>query len=265
MPYIEATSPTNEIVPVGTNVSFSVTVSGSPLFYLWSTNNAASFLTNNSHISGATNGTLTITDVQTNDSATYTVYPFNNITPFTNASFFLTVVEPLSIISAPSNQTINVGSSVSFSVGASGFPLLYQWSTNDGATFLTNGDNISGATGSTLTITNAQTSDAGTYTVFVSNELESTNLSATLTVTPMAGAVFTGFSPATGGVGNGMVISGTGGTTNGTYSVLTSSNLLMPVQQWTPIATNQFNSQGQFIFTNPVSTNGSQFFILKQP
>lgn len=276
MPYIEATSATNLVVPVGTNVSFSVTVSGSPLFYLWSTNNAVSFLTNNAQISGATNATLSITDVQTNNSGIYTVFPYNGITAFTNANFFLTVVEPLSVVTAPSNQTVNAGATVSLAVVASGYPLNYQWSTNDGATFLTNGTNndgstISGSTTSTLTITNAQPADGGTYTVFINNGLQytnfivSTNLSATLTVTPIPGAVFTGFSPAAGGIGNGMVLSGTGGATNGSYYVLTSSNLLVPVQEWTPIATNQFDNQGQFIFTNPVSTNASQFFILKQP
>jgi hypothetical protein len=248
---------TNQIVYAGTNVSFSVTVSGSPLTYSWSTN-GFSAVTNGGQFTGATNHTLTVSDVNTNNSGVYYVlieYPNNS---YTNDNATLTVVEPLSIISAPTNQTVGAGSTVSFSVVASGFPLLYQW-TNNGAPPLTN-DNVSGVTGSTLTITNVQSSDQGTYTVFVSNDLQSTNLSATLTV--IAEPTFTSFVPAQGG---GTILSGDGGVGNGTYYVLTSTNLLTPLNQWMPIATNQFNSQGEFIFTNSVSTNASQFFILKQP
>lgn len=272
VPYI-INAPTNQTVFAGTNVSFSVTASGSPLFYQWFSNTG--ILTNSSHISGATNSTLTIMDVQTNDAGTYTVVPYEGkgLTIYTNVSAILKVDEPLSIITAPTNQTVAAGSNVSFTVVAAGYPLSYQWSTNDGATFLTDGTNISGSgisgsTASTLTITNVQPSDQGTYTVFVSNDLQSTNLSATLTVTgnstnSISPGSFTSFGPAAGG--NGMVFSGNDGTTNGTYYVLTSTNIMTPLSQWTPIATNQFNSQGQFIFTNPVSTNASQFFILKQP
>jgi len=273
MPYVITVPPTNEVVYVGTNVSFSVTASGGTnLQYVWVLNHQT-FLTNNDNFSGATNSTLTITDVQTNNTGNYsvTVYEyFNNIIFQTNIfGVDLTVVEPLSIITAPTNQTVSAGSTVSFTVVATGFPLSYQWSTNGGSTFLADGTNIGGATSSTLTLTNVQTWQAGTYTVVVTNQLQGTNLSATLTVTLPPGALFTGFSPAAGGLGNGLVLSGTGGTANGTYYVLASSNLLTPTTNWMVIATNQFETNGQFIFTitNPfsASTNPSQFFMLKQP
>lgn len=249
---------TNQIVYAGSTVSFSVVASGSPLTYLWSTNNSTA-VTNGGQFSGATSNTLTVSDVNTNNSGYYYV-----VIEYPNGSYnqdyaTLTVVEPLSIITAPTNQTVPAGSTVSFTVVASGFPLNYQWQTN--GVDLTDGTNISGSTTGTLTLTNVQTTDGGTYTVVVDNDLQTNSLSATLTVTPLTGGIFTGFSPAAGG----LVMSGTGGTTNGTYYVLTSTNLLAPVSQWTPVSTNQFDGQGQFIFTNPISTNTSQFFILKQP
>ena len=264
VPYIESTSPTNVVVPVGTNVSFSVTVSGSPLKYVWAAN--GSILTNSAHISGTTNSTFTISDVQTNDSGTYfmNVYEGPNYTIITNTSFTLTVVEPLSIISAPTNETVSPGSTVSFSVVATGFPLIYQWSAN--GVSLTNGNNISGATGSTLTITNVQTSDGGTYTVSINSDIDytnfivSTNLSADLTVIPDPYSI-TSVRSVADSSGSGIALSGTGGATNGTYYVLTSTNLTT----WTPIATNQFDGQGQFNFTNPAPTNAAQFFKLEQP
>ncbi|HEX8407929.1 MAG TPA: pectinesterase family protein [Thermoanaerobaculia bacterium] len=64
----------------------------------------------------------------------------------------------------PSNLTVQVGSTVTMSVGATGTELTYQWLRN-GAPIT---DNPS-ATSPTLTITDAQVDDSGTYTAVVSN------------------------------------------------------------------------------------------------
>jgi len=69
---------------------------------------------------------------------------------------------------------------------------------------------------------------------------------------------------AAGGSNGSFVLSGVGGTNNGTYHVLTTTNLLVPLTNWTPIATNQFDSQGGFIFTNSAQTNSPQKFYLLQ-
>jgi hypothetical protein len=64
----------------------------------------------------------------------------------------------------------------------------------------------------------------------------------------------------------GLVLSGTGGVSNGIYNVLASTNVALPLNRWTPVATNQFNSSGNFIFTNAVQTNSPQrFFLLQIP
>jgi hypothetical protein len=61
------------------------------------------------------------------------------------------------------------------------------------------------------------------------------------------------------------IFSGTGGTNNGTYYVLTSTNLLTPLSGWTSIATNAFTGTGGFSVTNPLSANNHQrFYIIKQ-
>jgi hypothetical protein len=63
-----------------------------------------------------------------------------------------------------------------------------------------------------------------------------------------------------------IILSGTGGVKNGAYDVLTSTNVALPLSQWTPVATNQFNSSGSFVFTNSVQTGDSQrFFLLQIP
>ena len=87
-----------------------------------------------------------------------------------------TVVVKPSIETQPRSQTVTEGSSVTFSVTASGStPLNYQWKKN--------GTAISGATSASYTIKSATTSDAGSYTVTVSNSAGSvTSSAATLTV-----------------------------------------------------------------------------------
>jgi hypothetical protein len=78
-----------------------------------------------------------------------------------------------------------------------------------------------------------------------------------------------GFEPRIDGVeisGTNIVITGTGGSPNGTYSVLTSTNVALWLTNWTPVLTNLFNSVGNFSFTNPVSSQEPQrFYLLQSP
>jgi WD40 repeat protein len=83
------------------------------------------------------------------------------------------------ITSQPSASSVAVGSAVSLSVVAGGTaPLSYQW-RKDGVA-------ISGATSSTYTIASTKTSDAGNYTVVVTNSAGSvTSNSTVLTVSAL--------------------------------------------------------------------------------
>ncbi len=85
---------------------------------------------------------------------------------------------PPSINTPPQSQTVGVGNNVTFSVAASGVGTLsYQWRKNSST--------IGGATGSSYTINNVQTGDAGSFDVIVSNIGGSTTSgAATLTVVP---------------------------------------------------------------------------------
>lgn len=64
--------------------------------------------------------------------------------------------------------------------------------------------------------------------------------------------------------GGNLVMSGTGGVTNGTYYVLTSTNMAAPLANWTRLVTNQFDGGGNFNFMNPLNTNSPQSFYLLQ-
>ncbi|HXC35737.1 MAG TPA: hypothetical protein VNV43_07660, partial [Candidatus Acidoferrales bacterium] len=63
------------------------------------------------------------------------------------------------------------------------------------------------------------------------------------------------------------IMSGTNNSgSGGTYQVLASTNLLLPLTNWTVLTTNSFTSTGNFSFTNGISgTNGGKFYILRVP
>ena len=64
--------------------------------------------------------------------------------------------------------------------------------------------------------------------------------------------------------GGSLVLVGAGGVTNGTYYVLTSTNISAPLTSWTRLVTNQFDNNGNFNLTNAMNTNSPQSFYLLQ-
>jgi len=102
----------------------------------------------------------------------------------------MTASLPSPINTDPSNQTGCAGSSVSFSVSASGTGLAYQW--RKGLVNLIDGGNISGATNDTLTINPVTISDAApNYNVVVTGPSQPsyTSANASLTVNPLPAAI----------------------------------------------------------------------------
>ncbi|MES2285339.1 MAG: PQQ-dependent sugar dehydrogenase [Bacteroidota bacterium] len=81
------------------------------------------------------------------------------------------------ITDQPDNLSVSQGQQAVFNVAASGTnPLTYQWKKN--------GINITGAYSSSYTINNVQSTDAGQYTVYISNSFGNvTSNAATLSVT----------------------------------------------------------------------------------
>ena len=168
------TSPSSQTVNVGSNATFSVAASGTtPMTYHW--------LFNGGNMSGQTASTLNLSDVQQSQAGNYSVIVSNVAGTATSAAAVLTVVVPVTntapqILTSPSSQTVNVGSNATFSVAASGTtPMTYHW--------LFNGGNMSGQTASTLNLSDVQQSQAGNYSVIVSNVAgTATSAAATLTV-----------------------------------------------------------------------------------
>jgi fibronectin-binding autotransporter adhesin len=64
--------------------------------------------------------------------------------------------------------------------------------------------------------------------------------------------------------GGNFIFSGTNGTAGTNFIISTSTNLLLPTPQWTPLSTNPFQSNGTFSFTNAVNPGTPVLFYLLQ-
>ncbi|MCP1137267.1 SBBP repeat-containing protein [Paenibacillus polysaccharolyticus] len=143
--------------------------------------------------SGTTSTTFTVKAKDGLAAGTYTAAVTVYADNMTNVTFAVTqTVNPApvapSITSQPGNKTVTAGQTATFSITASGdAPLSYQWKKDGNA--LTDGENISGATAATLSISNTQSGDAGSYTVVVTNAAGNASSNpATLTVNALTNA-----------------------------------------------------------------------------
>ena len=238
---LEVIAVPNVVTNVGGNARFIVTAAGpsAPTSYQWKTNGVN--LVNNTHYSGATTGTLIVSNAQPADAGvTYSVTVVNiagSVTPTATLTLFNA---PSGAVVSPASQTNLWGSTVSFSVAASGdAPFTYRWKTN--GVNLSNNTHYSGATNVTLTISNITTLDSTlsniTYTVGVTNSVGGT-LSSPGVLTVLIPAPT--FSPATASfVGTNVVLS------------FVSTNIYD--------TTNAFNLQSSTVVEGPYTNTPASF------
>jgi gliding motility-associated-like protein/uncharacterized repeat protein (TIGR01451 family) len=188
------TQPANQTVCVGSSASFSAIATGAGLTYQW--RKGIVNLINGVTVSGATSSTLTINSTSVADTAyNYNLIVSGTCGNDTSINVSLMVNPAANITTEPINKTVCAGSSVSFSVTATGTGLTYQW--RKGIVNLVNGVTISGATSATLTINpTAVTDTAYNYTVIVSGTCgNDTSINASLLVNPLPPAVAGSNSP----------------------------------------------------------------------
>jgi endonuclease/exonuclease/phosphatase family metal-dependent hydrolase len=147
--------PTNVSILVSSDATFSVAACGpGQLYYQWQ--HAGT------NLATATNPSLVLTGVSTNDAGGYAVVVTNAFGSSTSQVATLTVLQPPVITSQPRSLAATIGGSATFSVSVSGLPpFQYQWRTN--------GEAIMGQTNSTFSIASVQQEDFADYTVLVSN------------------------------------------------------------------------------------------------
>ncbi len=228
VPVTVTVPPVSQMTVVGSNVTFSVTATGTGLSYQW--------LFGGSVI--GTSSSLTLNNVTPSQAGVYTVIVSGAGSPVTNSAT-LTVNVPVTATPL-SNLVLWPGDNASFSTVASGTgPFNYVW--------LKNGGVISGQAGNSLTLDNVNTNDAATYDVIVSGASGIVTNSATLTVNlPVAPTL----SIASQGDGS-VKVSASGGVSGQQYVLQFTTDLV----NWTVISTNTADSTGASTFINLDATN----------
>ena len=150
--------PAGQSLVSGQSAQFSVTATGSaPLSYQWSVN-----WTNVTP--GGTSNVLTLPNVQSSQAGDYRVIVANSVGVVTSAVATLSVQDlPPFIGTQPTSLIMLQGQSAQFNATAGGsLPLAYQW-------FFNTSNSLSGANSGVLTLTNIQPSQAGVYSLLVTN------------------------------------------------------------------------------------------------
>lgn len=177
--------PMSQSVLLNSNALFTVsTVGALPFAYQWQKDGVN--LSDDGRISGVSTPALTISNLVTQDAGGYRVIVTNPFGMATSSVANLTVLLPPSVVVPPTNQSVGIGATASFSVLVAGSPpLAYLW-RKDG-TNLANGGTISGADTALLQIANAGTNDAGSYDVAVTSPYgATTSAPALLSLLPLA-------------------------------------------------------------------------------
>jgi uncharacterized delta-60 repeat protein len=176
-------APTIAQQPVGTSILsggsyvLSVRASGTgPYTYQWKKDGV--------DVVGATSSILVLGSVTASNAGTYTVVVGNGVgSPVTSAPALVSLGAVPAFATSPANATVTNGGTVTLSVTTSGtVPFTYVWKLG--------GVDVPNATGSSLTLSNIQASNLGSYTVVASNALGTSPLSAAgvLTSAPTSSA-----------------------------------------------------------------------------
>ncbi len=145
-------TPASQTVCQGSNVIYSVNVSGPNPTYQWRKDGQ--------NLNGATAAALNLTNVTPTQAGSYDCVVSSSCgAPVTSTPVNLSVDPAAAITTQPQSQTICEGGTAIFTVVGTGNSLTYKWQKN--------GTDIPGATTASYTVRTAQTSDAGQYTCIV--------------------------------------------------------------------------------------------------
>ena len=234
--------PTNLTVNQGQDATFTAAASGTPLNYFWM------FGTN---VVG-TNDSLTLTDVAPGQAGNYVMVASNFLGSATSAPAVLSVLFPITLVASPADEAVLVGGSAAFGVGVTGNPLNFQW--------FKDGNPIGGANASNYSIMNVALTNAGGYSVVVSNQFNSvTSTVANLSVGILPQTVQFHLNP------DKSLTLQMPGTPEFNYVLQIATNLTPPVV-WQNVASNQTDTNGDWTYVDtdtPVA--GSRFYRVTTP
>jgi len=161
-------------VPVGTNLTLSVAVGGTPPFqYQWQLNGT--------NLPAATNATLVLTNPQVADSGSYSVLVGNTVGTNPSPALPVSILPPSPpfFTQSPVSATVyQNGLAILTATVGGALPIGLQWQCN--------GTNLPGQNLARLILPNLQTNQSGAYRLVASNSLGgAVSASAQLTVLPI--------------------------------------------------------------------------------
>ena len=192
------------------------------------------------------------------------------------------------VVNNNANGTLSPGTNGVGKLTVSGNLTLASGSTN---TFAVNGStstNTSVVLGAGVTyggvlniVTNGTFTVGQTFTLFSGAGATSASSFASILGSPGAGKAFSFANGvlsvvSSGGVtpaviksvtlsGSNLIVQGTNGVAGSGYTILTSTNIALPLSSWTTNTTGTFSAGGGFSNAIPVSTSGQGFFDIRQP
>ena len=151
--------PQSQSVVLGSNATFSVTVSGTgPFHYVWHFNGDS--------LPGGTNATLFLPAIQAGQAGTYSVNVFSSAGSVVSADASLIILTPVFFSVQPTNQNVQPGTNVTLrSLAVGNGTVRYQWRFE--------GTNIPNATNANYSFTNASLAEHGTYSVVAVDDVSS--------------------------------------------------------------------------------------------
>ena len=164
-------------------------------------------------------------------------------------------------LTVSNNLTLAAGSFSSFGLGTNSDRILVKGNLAVGGTL--NATNLAGFAPGTNTLfaytgtlagsLALGTMPAGYKFILATNVAGQVNLLAFKPVIATAAQLSTNF-----------IFTGTGGIATSNYYVLATTNLALPLTNWTRLVTNQFDSVGNFRVTNPITGGQPRRFLLIQ-
>ncbi len=235
--------PVNRTVASGSRAYFrEVAVGAMPMSYQWNCNGT--------NVPGATNSVLVVTNVQPIQVGNYyTLTASNSFGMATNGAMILNEV-PLEFDIQPQTMSAAVGATATFAIAnvVGQGPFTYQWQCSN--------TNISGATNSSLSLTNVQLNQAGTYSLVTGNGYGNVTNNAALAVQQMMfNAGLTNLVMTT----NGLNLELDSVYAANSVVIYASTDLV----SWLPIFTNP-PAAGSVLFLDSAATNSAQRFYRAQ-
>jgi len=235
------TQPQSQSAVIGSNVTFTVGVTGTPPFqFVWRFNGT--------NLPGATEETLFLPAAQAQQAGTYSVNALNSAGFVTSSNATLVLVAPVTFTTHPASQNAQSGSTVTLnSVAVGNGPVRYQWRFE--------GTNLLHATNASYSLTNLSPAGQGHYSVVASDNVSTALSSNAFVFVLIKPGIVTPPQPQTVLQGGTAIFScvATGGPplsyrwiSNGTVFVVTSAPFLV----LTNVQPRPFTSSFRVVVTN---------------